>query len=273
MARNSLKNVCRLLQEQTVQQPVEQSFLTDLKRSIELTDKANRRLPSQTYKPSSMHCIRNMYFQRVGAPQDDGESSYTLIGICNSGTDIHQRIQQAVLDMAKNGMDCEYVNVADYVRSRELDYLDIVKEPDPEHGDYETKLFHKNLNMSFLCDGIIKYHGRYYILELKTESSSKFMVRKGVDPKHYNQGTAYSVSFGIADVVFVYINRDVLDMKSFMFTPTVEMKTKMVEQIQTCDNYIQQNEVPPKPADVPRQVCEYCSYKTECRKAGDSVVC
>lgn len=269
MARNSLKSVCRLLQEQTTQQPVEQSFLADLKRSIELTDKANRRVPSQTYKPSSMHCIRNMYFQRMGAQQDDGESSYTLIGICNSGSDIHQRIQQAVLDMPKNGMDCEYVNVADFVRSRELTNLDIVKEPDPENGDYETKLFHKELNMSFLCDGIIKYHGRYYILELKTESSGKFMMRKGVDPKHFHQGTAYSIAFGISDVIFVYINRDVLDMKSFMFTPTNDMKTELVETIDRCEEYVTAEIVPPKPQDLPRQVCEYCSYKTECRKAGE----
>lgn len=269
MARNSIKNVCRLLQESTATIPVEQSFLNDLKRSIELTDKAHRRLPSPTYKPSSMHCIRNMYFQRVGALQDEGESSYTIIGICNSGTDIHQRIQQAVLDMTANGMDCEYVNVADYVRSRELTDLDIVKEPDPEHGDYETKLFHKMLTMSFLCDGIIKYKGKYYILELKTESSNKFMMRKGVDPKHYHQGTAYSIAFGISDVLFVYINRDVLDMKSFLFTPTAEMKRELVQTIEHCEEYVSAETVPPKPEDIPRQVCEYCAYKTECRKAGD----
>ena len=269
MARSSLKNVCRLLQEQTVQQPVEQSFLSDLKRSIELTDRANRRKPSMTYKPSSMHCIRNMYFQRTGAEQDEGESSYTLIGICNSGSDIHQRIQQAVLDMAQNGMDCEYVNVADYVRARGLDYLEIVKEPDPEHGDYETKLFHKELQLSFLCDGIIRYKGKYYILELKTESSSKFMMRKGVDPKHYNQGTAYSVAFGIDEVVFIYINRDVLDMKAFLFVPTEEMKSNLTKLVHDCEEYVVDGKVPPKPIDIPRQVCEYCAYKGECRKVTD----
>ena len=124
MARNTLKNVCRLIQEANTQIPVEQSFLSDLKRSIELSDKANERKPSQTYKPSSMHCIRNMYFQRIGAEQDDGFTSYTLIGICNSGSDIHQRIQQATLDMTKNGIDCEYINVADFVKQRGLEDIE-----------------------------------------------------------------------------------------------------------------------------------------------------
>lgn len=265
MARNSLKNVCRLIQAAQETVPIEQSFLTDLKRSIEISDKKNSRAPSQTYKPSSMNCIRNMYYQVTGAPQDDGESTYTLVGICNSGTDIHARTQQAVLDMAENGMDCEYINVADYVRSRGLDYLEIRQEPNPEQGDYETKLYHKDLNMSFLCDGIIKYQNHYYILELKTENSYKFMSRQGVDPKHYNQGTAYSIAFGIDEVIFVYINRDVLDMKSFMFKPTDTQKQELVGRITECDDYVKQGITPPKPDDVLKKVCEYCSYKELCR--------
>ena len=266
MARGSLKNICRLIQEVTTEVPIEQSFLSDLKRSIELTDKANSRAPSKTYKPSSMHCIRNMYYQRVGAEQDEGETPYTLIGICNSGSDIHQRIQQAVLDMPNNGMECEYINVADFVKSREIADLTIVKEPDFENRDYETKLFHNKLNMSFLCDGIIRYKNRYYILELKTEGINKWMTRKGTDPKHYMQATAYSIAFGIPDVVFVYINRDMLDMKAFLFTPTDDMKAELTGKISNCDDYINRSEVPPKPEDLPKSVCEYCSYKTQCRK-------
>lgn len=268
MARNSLKNICRLIQETTTQLPVEQSFLADLKRSIELTDKANRREPSKTYKPSSMHCIRNMYYQRIGAEQDPGESNYTLVGICNSGSDIHQRIQQSVIDMFNNGIDCEYVNVADFVRHRELKDLDIVKEPDFENGDYETKLFHKTLNMSFLCDGIICYHNKYYILEIKTENSSKWMTRKGVDPKHYMQATAYSIAFDIGGVIFVYINRDVLDMKAYLFEPTPDMKSELVGKITNCDDYIARQQTPSKPDDLPRTVCEYCKYKNQCRSEG-----
>lgn len=267
MARNALKNVCRLIQSATEELPVEQDFLSDLKRSIELSDAKNRREPSKTYKPSSMHCMRNMYYQRIGCPQDDGESTYTLIGICNSGSDIHQRIQQAVLDMADNGIDCEYVNVADYVRNRGLDKeIEVVSPSDFANGIYETKLLHKTLNMSFLCDGIIKYKGKYYILEIKSEGINKFMGRKGVDPKHYMQGTAYSVAFHIDGVIFVYINRDMLDMKSYLFVPTNEQKDEMIERIFMCDEYIRWGKVPPKTEDLPRSVCEWCSYKQTCRR-------
>lgn len=260
MARASLKNVCRLIEATKNALPAEQEFLMDLKRSIELTDAKNRRKPSQSYKPSSMNCIRNMWYQITGHEQDPGTSTYSLIGICNSGTDIHERIQKAVAHMKSNGIDCEYIDVADFVTKRKLTHLEIVSK-----NGMETKLFHKQLNMSFLCDGIIRYKGHYYILELKTESSHKWMSRKGVDPKHYNQGTAYSVSFDIADVIFVYISRDVLDMKSYMFTPTAEQKEALVGKITECDEWVAKLTCPPKPEDVPKATCEYCAYRNACR--------
>lgn len=266
MARNSLKNVIRLIEEVKKTLPPEQDFLNDLKRSMELSAMRNKRKGSQSYKPSCMNCIRQMYYIVTGKEDDGQGQSYASIGICNSGTDIHQRVQQAVLDMKASGMDCEYINVADYVQSRELDYLEIKEKPNFKKGKFETKLFHKNLNMSFLCDGIIKYKNIYYILELKTENTNKFWTREGVDPSHFNQGTAYSLSLGINNVLFVYINRDVLEMKSFMFTPTDDMKQELVGKIETCDEYVKKLKTPPKPQDVAKKTCEYCEYKEQCRK-------
>lgn len=265
MARDSLKSVMRLIDVATAKLSPEEAFLKDLERSIELTDEKNRRLPSLTYKPSGMQCIRAMYYQVSGKEPDVQGSTYCLVGICNSGSDIHQRVQQSVLDMRENGIDCEYINVAEYVRSRNLDYLDIVKEPNFEAGDYETKLFNKTLNMSFLCDGIIKYQGKYYILELKTEASFKWQNRTGVDDKHYHQAVAYALNFNIDDVLFVYINRDVLDMKAYMFHVTDDMKQDLVGLIEECDGYVKRMIAPPKP-ELPKKICAYCSYKERCQK-------
>ena len=263
MARNSLKNVCRLINTVAETLPPEQDFLNDLKRSIEITADKGSRLPSKTYKPSGMNCIRASYYQIMGVQPDEASSSYSLVGICNSGTDIHVRIQTAVEQMKKNGMDCEYIDVANFVKQRNLDYLDIVSK-----NGMETKLYHKKFNMSFMCDGIIKYKNHYYILELKTESSYKFMNRKDVDPSHYQQGTAYSLAFGLDEVLFVYINRDILDMKAFMFKVTPEMKENLVGYIEECDGYVQRMIAPPKPENVTKKACSYCGYKTQCRKDG-----
>ena len=129
-------------------------------------------------------------------------------------------------------------------------------------------MYHKEYNISFLCDGIIRYNGHYYILELKTEASFKWTPRKGVDPKHYDQGTAYSTLLGIDEVIFIYINRDVLDMKAFMFVPTQEMKSALLDKIAECDKYVNAETVPPKPR-VSGKVCQYCSYRSRCETDTD----
>jgi CRISPR/Cas system-associated exonuclease Cas4 (RecB family) len=245
--------------------PVEQMFVNDLKRSIELNDKKDARPGSASYKPSGMSCIRMSYYVLTGADGDDWESNSISVGICESGSDRHERIQRAVLRMKENGMDCEYINVADFVRQREIDYLDIVKEPNFEAGEFETKLYWKDLRMSFLCDGIIKYHNHYYILEIKTETSGKFFQRKEVDPSHYNQATAYSLAFGIDEVLFLYECRDNCDKKCFMFTVTDRMRKDLIKYIKTCDKYIEKGEVPPIPENISKKACSYCGYKTRCK--------
>ena len=263
MSRNSLKNVSRLIEVAKATLPPEQDFLNDLERSIEMTVDKNQSLPSKTYKPSGMNCIRQSYYQLLGLSPDESSASYALIGICNSGTDIHERIQKAVATMWSNNMDCEYIDVKKYVTSRELDNLEIVSQ-----NGMETKLYHKKLNISFMCDGIIKYKGHYYILELKTESSFKFANRKDVDISHHNQAIAYALAFGIDQVLFVYINRDVLDMKAFMFNVTGDMKQNLVGYIEECDGYVSRQITPPKPENVSKKACSYCIYKTQCRKDG-----
>lgn len=263
MARNSLKNVMRLIEVANTDVPVEQQFLNDLKRSIELDADKDSKLPSKTYKPSGMNCIRASYYQIVGKEPDKTSSNYSVIGICNSGTDTHIRIQTAITKMKENGIECEYIDVAKFVKDRELDYLQIVSQ-----NGMETKLYHKKLNMSFMCDGIIRYKNHYYILELKTESTYKFMNRQGVDSSHYNQATAYSLAFGLDEVLFVYINRDTFDMKSYIFNVSGDMKEGLVGYIEECDSYVKRLVAPPKPEYVSKKACSYCIYKTQCKKDG-----
>jgi hypothetical protein len=242
---------------------VHESFLADLKVAIEKRDMANSRVPSKSYKPSSMKCIRNMYFQMVGAEQDAERTNYCLVGICESGTDRHERIQDIVCHMKDYGIDCEYINVAQYVTENNLTDLEIV-----EQKGFETKLFNKRYGISFMCDGIIRYKGQYYILEIKTESVYKWQMRSGVAEEHISQGTAYSVSFGIDKVMFVYENRDNCDKKAYLLDVTSDMKMDLVGKIELCDRYVAELQPPPKPLDLAKKVCTYCSYKTECKKAG-----
>ena len=265
MARNQvLFNILNMVDAAKEELPIERQFLNDLVGSIEKQDELNARKPSNTYKPSSLHCIRNMYFQITGAQSDSERATSELIGICESGTDRHERIQNAVSHMKDTGIDCEYINVGDYVLEQQQHNKLLDLEVVAQQGN-ETKLYNKKFNMSFLCDGIIKYKGYYYILEIKTESSSKFWDRKDVNPDHILQGTAYALNFDINKVLFLYECRDNCSKKAFMLTVSDEMKMQLVGKITECDDYVSRFEVPPKPDDISTKACAYCAYKSLCK--------
>lgn len=262
MARSrALLNVLNLIDQEEL--PIEKQFLNDLSASIEKQNIKNSRKPSQTYKPSSLHCIRNMYYQVSGAEPQASTSTSAFVGICESGTDRHERLQRAVCDMKENNIDCEYINVQDYVTSHNIEDIEIVSQQ-----GMETKLYHKKYNMSFLCDGIIRYKGKYFILEIKTETTNKFWDRGTVDPSHLLQGTAYSEAFGIENVIFLYECRDNCTKKTFLLHVTEEMREALRKKFSDCDEYVAKKVVPPKPTDLPKKICSYCNYSNLCNMDG-----
>ena len=110
MARASFKNVIRLLNDVNGDAPAEKSFLSDLKRVIELIAEEEQNKPSQTYKPSSMNCTRQMVYQVLGKDTDSKGMNYISVGIVNSGSDIHIRMQDYISRMRAHGMDCWYID-------------------------------------------------------------------------------------------------------------------------------------------------------------------
>ena len=236
---------------------IENEFLSDLTSSIELTEKKNLREPSKKYKPSAMNCIRNMYFQMTGQKVEDNDKPYFSIGIAETGTDRHIRIQEAVSHMRENGFDCDYLDVETYIKDFNIEDIDVVRK-----NGAETLLYNKRYNMSFACDGLIRYKGQYYIIEFKTEGQNKFNRRIYVDDSHLNQASAYSLSLKLDGVLFIYICRDNLNMKAYLLNVTDTMRERIISKIEQCDLYIENNTVPPKESSYKN--CTYCQYKNYC---------
>lgn len=239
-------------------------FLNELVRTIELCDEV--RTPSKAYKPSSLGgCIRNMYFQMVGADMDGIPTDYCLVGICESGTDRHEILQTYVTRMKEQGFDCEWVDVEEYVNKFKPEGTQVIQK-----SGMETKCINTVFNLRFLCDGIIKYRGEYYILEIKTESTYKFSNHDEPFPEHKIQATTYSMAFGIDKVIFLYENRDNCSKKTFLIDVTDSMKQGVANKIFTCDEHIKAKVAPPK-SDNPKD-CQYCNYKRVCREVGDTCI-
>lgn len=239
---------------------INDEFLRDLICSIEKTANEGTHIPSKSYKPSSMNCIRNMFFQIEGREPEPSTSAYTSVGILETGTDRHLRIQNAVAAMRANGFDCDYIDIPTYLSEHpELSNIQIIKSM-----GVETLLHNVDLNMNFACDGIIRYKGNYYIVEFKTEGSYKFDLRTSVDPSHFNQASAYALSFNINNVLFIYIDRNTLKMKSYLLQVTDTMKERISSKIELCNIYISRGVIPPKdPVDY--KTCAWCGYREFCK--------
>lgn len=220
--------------------------------------------PSRRYKPSSLNCIRNMYYQIIGADLDkQQQKSSDFFGICESGTDRHKRIQFVITQMKNYGIDCEYIDVGSFIKNNNLTNLRV-----EGNSDYETKVYDFERNIIFLCDGLILYKGVYYVLEIKTESSYKWMDRSYVDEKHLNQAYTYALELGIDKVLFIYENRDVCTKKPYILTVTDDNKKYIENRIHSCDEYVSQNIVPPVEEHITPKICQYCDYKARCKVDG-----
>lgn len=220
--------------------------------------------PTRSYKPSSMHCLRQMYYMRTGRDIDtEGAKSGDFFGICESGEDRHIRIQRVISSMRAYGVDCDFISVADYVREHNLD-LEIITQK-----EYETKLHDSKRDITFLCDGIIKYKGEYYIIEIKTESSHKWASRIGVDCSHRYQAYTYSLELGIGMVLFIYENRDVCTKKAYLLNVTDVAHTVLESRLSICESHVQKKTVPAIEGKPTEKICQYCQYRTSCKVDGE----
>lgn len=263
----SLKNLAKLINNTVKEKTVEQEFLFQLNETISRLDAENPRKPSQTYKPSSLGgCMRNMYYQVIGAEQDPNKKrDASGVGITEAGSDRHERIQKAVAEMKRLGYDFEWIDVAEYLKQWPQQGTEVVQKQ-----GMETKLKNTILNMSFLCDGIVKFKGKYYVLEIKTEASFKWNGRAEVVEQHKYQASAYSTCLGIDGVIFIYENRDFCSKKSFMYEVTDQDKEeRVIHRIATCDSYVERKIVPPM--TTIQSLCKYCNYKERCAKDGETI--
>ena len=217
--------------------------------------------PTRRYKPSSMNCLRSMYYQIIGADLDkQQQKSGDFFGICESGTDRHKRIQYAITQMQNYGVDCEYIDVASYIEEKGIQNLVIEGQE-----EFETKVYDKDRNIIFLCDGLLRYNGELYILEIKTESSYKWLDRSYVDDKHRNQAYTYSLELGVDKVLFFYENRDVCTKKPYVLTVTDDDRKYIEKRVSDCDDYVSKHVVPPVEEHITSRICQYCDYRTVCK--------
>lgn len=253
-------------------------------------------------RPSSLStCLRKLTFEFVGEDEEFGYNGTPRIG--ESGTDAHTRIQRYVEKMKDHGYDAEFISVKDYLKQFPQEDLEIIDETkdhvvistDIENDSIvykvegkqytknltwyldrykgpETLVYNKRTRSRFKTDGIIKFHGKYYIFEIKTENERKYKSHvKTLEPheKHTFQGTYYALSFNIDDVMFLYENRNTCEFFVTIMHVDEGKKQGVEHQISEAIRYGENNWVAPR--TVSRTECMFCPYQTKCNAIGESL--
>ncbi len=256
LSLNTLKDTLKSIGE-----PIDKQMLADLKRGIEIEFGGDDRTPSTYYAPSGLGCVRNMYYKRLGMEVEEDRKKYSMIGILESGTDRHTRIQEYFIASKR----FKYLDVEAFIIKQGLGGKLEVKMK----KGAETMVLDKVNNIQFLADGLIQYEDKVYVLEIKTETQFKFNGRNSIAPEHLSQGIAYSISFELEDVVFLYENRDTCEKKVFHLKVTEEMKNKYVlDKIKIVEKAIKKGKAPEIAGDFlegKANACRYCKYKKICR--------
>lgn len=262
-------SLAALVHNSTVRKPLNKRFLTDVMNAIEALELKNRRKSSNFYKPSSMNCEREMYFTRMGAPEDYIASQYNGIGMADTGTRRHVAIQEVLESMEKNGFDWRYIDVAKYLdqKHKEGKCLDVIAT---DKRGMETHLKHNKLFLSFMCDGIVQQisTGDYFLFEFKNQISFKYANKQKVDDEHISQVATYCMALDLDKALVLYENRDNCELECpELLSVSQEIKDYQIQKLLYVEDCVHKQKAPKRQASAKR--CRYCKYKTICEKVGD----
>lgn len=263
------KSIVSMIQSSVVDRSINERFASDVRSAIVKYDTIHSREGSNNYKPSSMNCMRNMYFTRIKCPKDETVVDYQLVGMADTGTRRHEAIQDILCDMESMGYDWKYIDVESYVlekqKNNKCQDLKIIGK-----SGAETHLLDTNLHVSFRADGIVQQisTGDYYLFEFKNQTSFKYRDKICIDEEHINQVVCYCTLLDLDKAMVLYENRDICELTCpQILEVTEQMKQDLcIGKLLECEEYVRNLTPPPKCSDD--KYCKWCEYKRSCRKVG-----
>ena len=232
--------------------------------AAEISDK-NAEPKHRTFAPSQMRCDRVSWFRLRGTQPDKiSDPDTTLSFTAQIGTACHEAIQRRLI---KN-LGADWIPVKEWIAQNPEFFKDY--EMTVEENGYETQIeLIKPYPVRFACDGIIRFNGKIYLLEIKTAEFSSLNDLTGPKEKHLDQIKCYSTLLGICDVLFLYQDRQWGELKCFEVTvsPSEQnaVRTKMDNVMYLADVSIAPEGLPVGDSDCNPSMCPY--YRT-CKEWG-----
>lgn len=219
----------------------------------------------KTFAPSQMRCDRVSWFRLRGTEPDTITTpDKTLHFTAQIGTACHESIQKRLIE--KLGKD--WIPVQSWID----DNLEYFKDYDMtiQTKGYESLIdLRSPYPVRFACDGILRFNGKVYLLEIKTAEFSSLNDLTHPKEKHMDQIKCYSTLLHIPNVLFFYQDRAYGDAKCFEVTITEEDQAEMRKKMDRVLEAVESNIAPEGlPIGDPDCVPSMCKYAKKCKSWG-----
>lgn len=251
-----------LVNKQVKQKGPEEVVVDAIMNSIKVMNPPSQH-SSANIKPSKIQCERQMYYILTGARANELTTTDPKLTLIQKvGTHCHLLLQEA-MSQANPGMII-YRDPKDLVKEAEAKGLHthIVPTSHSQDNKYECHCYNDDYGFSFMWDGALYIKDLSAIVEIKSEDHFKNIKRISADEGHIEQATCYSLALGIDTVIFLYLNRNYLNIKPYLVKITPEMKQVVIDKIDRVQAAKRAGELPTK---CTCKACKYCDYTGICR--------
>lgn len=216
---------------------------------------------SRTFAPSSFRCDRRSWFRLRGVEPDRQKSVDRVLNFtAELGTACHAVIQTNL----KQALKDDWISVKDYLLENPPESRYILTES--EDG-LETKIEFLDLPVRFACDGIIRWKGELYLLEIKTSEFSSFQDL--TDPKsiHIDQILCYGTLLGLSNVLVLYQDRQYGSLKCYELKISEGDKDTIRKRFKHVLDMVEAN-IAPDRLPTGDSWCNNCPYPQKCKEWG-----
>lgn len=219
----------------------------------------------KTFAPSQMRCDRMSWFRLRGTrPDKVTVPDKTLHFTAQIGTACHESIQKRLIEK----LDQDWISVQSWINENPSYFADY--DMTITTKGYESLIeLHSPYPVRFACDGIIRFNGKIYLLEIKTAEFSSLNNLTAPKDKHMDQIKCYSTLLHIPNVLFMYQDRAYGEVKCFEVTVTEKEQAKVKEKMDRVMEAVESNIAPEGlPIGDPDCIPSMCKYAKSCKAWG-----
>jgi len=199
-------------------------------------DKQEDRKQTHFYISQAGKCPRHIFFKFKNVPEKELEAH--ILRLFDHGDHMHQLIMSALLS------------------TRDIHVV-----------ASEVKIPPQEL-ISGRADAVISDGNQLYVLDIKSMNSMVFKAMKEPKPENIQQIQLYLYYFKIPKGILLYVNKDNLQLKEYIFDYDPLEAKKLIENMNLLKNQIDGDVIPKRLDAYPGDwQCRYCQYKSVCDMA------